>query len=66
MAYICCICQDHIQHNTKRHNEKTIINTTRGDQTDDVVNMNNMKLVIMGDKDFMGYYHSTQQKETQQ
>ena len=46
---ICCICQDHIRHN----NEKTIMNTTRGDQTDDVVDMNNVKLVSISDKGFM-------------
>ena len=54
MAFICCICQDHIQHNKRRHkNEKTIMNTTRGDQTDDVIDMNNVKLVIIKDKGFM-------------
>ena len=29
------------------------MNTTRGDQTDDVVNINNAKLVIKSDKGFM-------------
>ena len=29
------------------------MNTTRGDRTDDVVNMNNVKLVIIGDKGCM-------------
>ena len=29
------------------------MNTTRGDQTDDVVDMNNVKLVIISDKGFM-------------
>ena len=54
MAFICCICQDHIQHNKRRHkSEKTIMNTTRGDQTDDVIDMNNVKLVIISDKGFM-------------
>ena len=33
--------------------EKAIMNTTRGDQTDDVVDMNNVKLVIISDKGFM-------------
>ena len=66
MAFICCICQDHIlQHNTKRHNgKKAIMNTTRGDQTDNVVNMmNNVKLVItlviIGDEGFMAPLFNT-------
>ena len=64
MAFICCICQeDHIQHNTKkRHNEKTIMNTTttREDETNDVVNMNNnVKLVIVDDKGFMALPFNT-------
>ena len=29
------------------------MNTTRGDQTDDVVDINNVKLVIISDKGFM-------------
>ena len=29
------------------------MNTTRGYQTDDVVNINNVKLVIIGDKGFI-------------
>ena len=29
------------------------MNTTRGDQTDDLVDMNNVKLVIISDKNFM-------------
>ena len=33
--------------------KKTTINTTRGDQTDKVVNLNQVKLVIIGDKGFM-------------
>ena len=43
------------------------MNTTRGDQTDDVVDMNNnVKLVIISDKGFMVPPFTTQQKETQQ
>ena len=65
MAFICCICQDHIQHNNKRryNNEKTIMNTTRGDQTNDVVDMNNVKLVIMSDKGFMVPLFNTTMKK---
>ena len=29
------------------------MNTTRGDQTDNVVDMNNVKLVIIGDNSFL-------------
>ena len=65
MAFIFCICQDHIQHNKRRHNnEKTIMNTTRGDQTNDVVDMNNVKLVIIGDKGFMIPLFSTTKEDT--
>ena len=67
MASICCIfCQeDHIQHNTKkRHNEKTIMKTTRGDETNDVVNMNNVKSVIVGDKGFMALPFNTTKGDT--
>ena len=51
--------------------DKTIMNTIRGDQTDNVVDdMNNVKLVIKGENGFHMLYlsrsYSTQQKETQQ
>ena len=62
--YMCCICQDHIQHNTKRHPGKAIMNTTRGDQTDDVVNTNNVKLVIIGDEGFMAPLFNTTKGDT--
>ena len=58
MAFICCICQDHIQHNTKRYTGKAIMNSTRGDQTD-VVNMNNVKLVIIDNEGFMAPLFNT-------
>ena len=61
---MCCIRQDHIQHNTKRHTGKAIMNTTRGDQTDDVVNMNNVKLVIIGDEGFMAPLFNTTKEDT--
>ena len=35
------------------------MNTTRGDQTNDVVNMNNVKLVIIGDKGFIAPLFNT-------
>ena len=35
------------------------MNTTRGDQTDDVVSINNVKLIIIGDKGFMAPLFNT-------
>ena len=59
MAFICCICHVHIQHNKRRYNnEKTIMNTTGGDQTDNVVDMNKVKLVITGENGFHMLYLS--------
>ena len=38
--------------------------TTRGDETDDVVNMNNVKLVIVDDKGFMVLPFNTTKGDT--
>ena len=46
--------------------KKTIMNTTRRDQTDDVVNMNNVKLVIIGDEGFMAPLFNTTKEDTTQ
>ena len=40
------------------------MNTTRGDKTDDVVDINNVKLVIVGDKGFMALPFNTTKGDT--
>ena len=40
------------------------MNTTRGDQTDDVVDMKNVKLVIIADKGFMVPPFNTKKGDT--
>ena len=54
------------QHKKETHNEKTIMNatTTRGNETNDVVNMNNVKLVIVDDKGFMALPFNTTKGDT--
>ena len=64
LSYVLYFRQDHIQHNTKRNTGKAIMNTTRGDQTDDVINMNNIKLVIIGDEGFMAPLFNTTKGDT--
>ena len=44
--------------------KKTIMNTTRGDQTDDVGNMNNVKLVITDDEGSMEPLFNTKKGDT--
>ena len=46
--------------------KKIIMNTTRGDQADDVVDMNQVKLVIIGDKGFMVPPFNTAKGDTHQ
>ena len=59
MAFICCIYQDHIQNTT----EKAIMNTTRGDQTDDVVCFYQHKRHIHEKKPPDKYSRSNRQRE---